>query len=329
MSVYLQAIGFYFPEKCLTNETLSELHPEWSAEKIAKKTGIQRRYLSSDGETAADLAVKAAENLFAQGIDRQKVDFVVLCTQSPDYFLPTTACILQDRLGLSNECGAFDYNMGCSGYVYGLGIAKGLIASGQARNILLLTSETYTKYLHPDDKSCWTIFGDGAAASLVSADRMNGGFNAKILQCSYKTIGSDYQYLIIRDGASRNPKRSTDPQYSYLFMDGKAIFDFSAEAVPKEIAGNITRNGYIIDDIDYLILHQANFYMMNMVRIRTGIPAEKLLVDLEDGGNTVSSTIPIALKRWSTNHDIQSGCKMALCGFGVGLSIASTMLVFE
>lgn len=329
MSAYLQAIGFYFPDKCLTNDNLSEQHPEWSAEKIAKKTGIQRRYLSSDGETAADLAVKAAENLFCQGIDRGKVDFIVLCTQSPDYFLPTTACILQERLGLSERCGAFDFNLGCSGYVYGLGIAKGLIASGQARNVLLLTAETYTKYLYPEDKSCRTIFGDGAAASLISSERMEGGFNAHILQNSYRTIGRDYGYLIVQNGAARNPLRNEASEGSYLFMDGKAIFDFSAEAVPEEIRANVVQNGFKMEDIDYLVLHQANLYMMNFVRLRSGLDAEKLVVDLEDGGNTVSSTIPIALKRWSMNHDIKPGCKVALCGFGVGLSVASTMLVFD
>lgn len=326
---YLQAVDYCFPEHCLTNDDLSQAHPEWSAEKIAKKTGIQRRYISADGETAADLAVKAAERLFAQGIDRRSVDFVILCTQSPDYFLPTTACILQERLGLSENCGAFDFNLGCSGYVYGLGIAKGLIVSSQARNVLLLTAETYTKYLHPEDKSCRTIFGDGAAASLVSSERMDGGFNARILQGSYKTIGRDYEYLIVRDGASRNPVHHNDAESGFLYMDGKAIFDFSAEAVPAEIAANVTLNGFEMEDIDYLVLHQANLYMMNIVRMRSGIPAEKLVVDLEDGGNTVSSTIPIALKRWSMNHDIKPGCKMALCGFGVGLSVASTMLAFE
>ncbi len=329
MSAYLQAIGFYFPGHCLTNEDLSEQHPEWSAEKIARKTGIQRRYLSSDDETAADMAVKAAENLFSQGIDRHEVDFIVLCTQSPDYFLPTTACILQERLGLSQQCGAFDFNLGCSGYVYGLGIAKGLIVSGQAHNVLLLTAESYTKYLHPEDKSCRTIFGDGAAASLISSERMEGGFNAAILQNSYRTIGRDYEYLIVRDGAARNPVRSEDSEGSYLFMDGKAIFDFSAEAVPEEIAANLAINGYGMEDVDYLVLHQANLYMMNIVRMRSGLPAEKLVVDLEDGGNTVSSTIPIALKRWSGNHDFKPGCKIVLCGFGVGLSVACTMLAFE
>lgn len=326
---YLQAVDFYFPERCLTNDDLSQDHPEWSAEKIAKKTGIQRRYLSADGETAADLAVKAAERLFAQGIDRKSVDYLILCTQSPDYFLPTTACILQERLGLSENCGAFDFNLGCSGYVYGLGIAKGLIVSGQAKRVLLLTAETYSKYLHLEDKSCRTIFGDGASASLLTADRMEDGLNARILQSSFRTFGNGFENLIVRNRASRNPVSDVDSMDNYLFMDGKAIFDFSAESVPVVIEENVSINGYQMTDVDYFILHQANLYMMNIVRLRSGIPADKFIVDLEDGGNTVSSTIPVALSRWTRRHECQEGEKICLCGFGVGLSIASIMLMID
>ena len=329
MKAYLQAIGFHFPEYCLTNDILSRQHPEWSADKISKKTGIQRRYITSEEETAADLATKAAENLFSQGIDRSCVDFIILCTQSPDYYLPTTACIIQERLKLSEKCGAFDFNLGCSGFVYGLGIAKGLIVSGQAKNVLLLTAETYSKYLNPEDKSCRTLFGDAAAATLVTAERMDNGFNASILQSSFKTIGKDYQYLIVRDGGARNHITHIDSEDRFLYMDGKAIFDFSAESVPKELSSNIALNGYQMEDVDYFILHQANLYMMNIIRMRCGFPADKHIIDLQDGGNTVSSTIPIALKRWSHGRVMTPGTKMSLCGFGVGLSVACVMLSFE
>ncbi len=335
---YLQAIAYYYPEKCLTNEDISRLHPEWSADKISSKTGIYKRYLSSTDETAVDMAEKAALRLFKEfKIDKKSIDFIVLCTQSPDYYLPTSACILQDRLGLSENCGAFDYNLGCSGYVYGLGLTKGLIETGQAQNVLLITSETYTKYLHPDDKSCQTIFGDAAAASLITLEKHVGWLNAEILKSAYRTIGAQYRDLIVENGASRHPKvidekveLNEDGSFKYcannLFMDGKSIFDFSSLIVPQVVEQTLVKNGISKDDVDWYIFHQANKFMLNFARMRCGAPQEKFVVDLEDGGNTVSSTIPIVMKRMMDNNRLTLGQTLLLCGFGVGLSVAGIML---
>lgn len=340
MKAYLQNISYYYPEKCLTNEELSALHPEWSAEKISKKTGIYKRYLSSDGETAVDMAEKAASRLFEEHhVDKATIDFVILCTQSPDYFLPTSACILQDRLGLSEDCGAYDYDLGCSGYVYGLGMAKGLIESGQAKNVLLLTSETYTKYIHPQDKSCKTIFGDGASASLITSEKHDGGMNAVILQPSYRTLGSKYHTLIVKNGASRHPEYDGFDELAddgtfvqnanNLFMDGKEIFEFSAIRVPELLYKNLEINGMSLDEVDLFVFHQANQYMLNFVKMKCKLPAEKFVMDLADGGNTVSSTIPIVLSKMHKDGKIVKGQSMALSGFGVGLSIANVILKSE
>lgn len=335
---YLQAISYYYPDKCLTNEDITRMHPEWSADKISGKTGIYKRYLSAEDETAVDMAEKAALRLLDEyKIDKREIDFIILCTQSPDYYLPTSACILQDRLGLSESCGAFDYNLGCSGYVYGLGLAKGLIATGQAQNVLLITSETYTKYLHPEDKSCQTIFGDAAAASLITAVKHDGWLNAEILQSSYKTIGAQYRDLIVENGASRRSKATDekvelneDGSFKYcannLFMDGKSIFDFSSLTVPQVVEQTLVKNGITKDDVDWYIFHQANKFMLNFARMRCGVPQEKFVVDLEDGGNTVSSTIPIVMKRMMDNNRLAQGQTLLLCGFGVGLSIAGVVL---
>ena len=198
MKAFIKDIAYYLPEKVLTNEQIAEMFPEWSAEKVANKVGINERHISAADETATDMAYKAAEALFAQGIDRSCVDFVLLCTQSGDYFLPSSACLLQDRLGLSKHCGALDFNLGCSGYEYGLAMAKGLIMAGIAKNILLLTAETYTKYIHPQDKGNRTIFGDGASASLISTE----GF-AEIGEFSLGTDGSGANNLIVKTGAAR------------------------------------------------------------------------------------------------------------------------------
>ncbi len=191
----IKAISYYLPEKIVTNEELVEEFPEWTVDKIASKVGVSRRHIASDTETAMDLSVKAAEQLFNenQDISRESVDFVILCTQSPDYFLPSSACIVQSRLGLMTTCGAFDYNLGCSGYIYGLAVAKGLICTGIASNILLLTAETYSKYLHRKDKGNRTIFGDAATATVIS----NDGF-AEIGDFALGTDGSGAKNLIGR-----------------------------------------------------------------------------------------------------------------------------------
>jgi 3-oxoacyl-[acyl-carrier-protein] synthase III len=337
IKAYLQAISYYFPEECLSNEKLSEMHPEWSVEKIAAKTGIFNRYVSAPDETAGDMAIKAAVNLFeGYQIDKEDIDFVLLCTQSPDYFLPTTACIIQENIGLSKKCGALDFNLGCSGFVYGLGLAKGLIISEQAKNVLLITSETYTKHIHPLDKSNKTIFGDGAAACLISAEQTDSFWNAEILKFSYYTNGAGFDKLILKNGGLRNRLvgKSADifedevfvSNDDYLFMDGKAIFDFTAFEVPNLISDNLSKNELHISEVDLFIFHQANKYMLNFVRNRCKIPDSKFYINLGDGGNTVSSTIPIALKRANIDSPFTKNMKVLLCGFGVGLSIASVML---
>lgn len=334
--VYLQTISYYFPSNCLNNEEISSNHPEWSVEKISSKIGINNRYISSPNETAVDMAEKAANRMFEEyGINKNIIDFILLCTMTPDYFLPASACVLQNRLGLREECGAFDYNLGCSGFVYGLGIAKGLITTGQAKNVLLITSDTFTRYVHPEDKSCQTLFGDAASASLITDSELEGLLNAEILTSVYKTIGAQYKDLIVENGAFRNPTYKDTEFFinedgtlksgpNYVSMDGKAIFDFSAQIVPLVVDQTLVKNGLQKSDIDWFVFHQANKFLLNFARTRCSIPPEKFIIDLEDGGNTISCTIPIALKRMIAN--IQSKDKLLLCGFGVGLSVAGVVL---
>ena len=147
MGAYIKAISYYLPERIVTNEDLVAEFPEWDVEKVYNKVGVKERHLAAETETAGDLAEKAALKLFEEyQVSPSDIDFLLLCTQSPDYRLPSTACILQDRLGIPTSAGAFDYDLGCSGCIYGMAVAKGLIAAGLASNVLLLTAETYTKY---------------------------------------------------------------------------------------------------------------------------------------------------------------------------------------
>lgn len=332
MKAYINAVSYYLPEKVLTNEELVSEFPEWSVEKIANKVGISQRHISASGETAGDMAVKAAEKLFREhDIDRKQIDFVVLCTQSPDYFLPSTACVLQHRLGLSTSCGAFDIDLGCSGYEYGLAIAKGFIVAGIARNVLLLTSETYTKYIHPQDKGNRTIFGDGATATLVSTSGV-----AEICDFSLGTDGAGADSLIVKSGASRNPDVLNDLTFDetgnlysgdYLYMDGKAIFDFTSDAVPAMVDDVLKKNNMSLENVDLVIFHQANKYMINYLRKLLDIDKERFFVCLEDVGNTVSSTIPIALCEAQKEDRLHGNVLIA--GFGVGFSWGATILKYE
>jgi len=329
MEAYIKAISYYLPEKVVTNEQLVEEFPEWSVDKIAKKVGINERHIAADDETAGDMAYKAAEKLIQEnGIKRDSIDFVLLCTQSPDYFLPSTSCIIQSRLGLPTKCGAFDFNLGCSGYEYGLAVAKGLIVSGVAKNILLLTAETYNKHIHPKDKGNRTIFGDGASASLISSD----GF-AKIGEFVLGSDGSGYDRLIHKTGAMRHyqplndfheDENGTPLSSDHLYMDGKAIFDFTSDIVPPMIEETLAKHQLTMEDVDLFVFHQANRYMINYLRKLMEIDKDKFYVFMETVGNTVSSTIPIALCEAKKEGKLHGN--VVLAGFGVGLSYGATII---
>lgn len=328
MKAFIKDIAYYLPEAVLTNEQIAEMFPEWSAEKVANKVGITERHISAADETATDMAYKAAEALFAQGIDRSCVDFVLLCTQSGDYFLPSSACLLQDRLGLSKHCGALDFNLGCSGYEYGLAMAKGLIMAGIAKNILLLTAETYTKYIHPRDKGNRTIFGDGASASLISTE----GF-AEIGEVVVGTDGSGAENLIVRSLGARHKELLNDLRISeedglvsgdHLYMHGGNVFDFTADVVPPMVEELLRKSGLQQDDVDLWIFHQANKYMINYLRKLLEIDKEKFYLYMEHVGNTVSSTIPIAMVEARREGRLHGN--VLLAGFGVGLSWGGVML---
>ena len=328
MKAYIKDIAYYLPENVLTNEQIAERFPEWSAEKVAGKVGITERHIAADDETATDMAQKAAQQLFAQGVDKSQIDFVLLCTQSQDYFLPSSACILQDKLGLSKDCGAFDFNLGCSGYEYGLAVAKGLIVAGIAKNILLLTAETYTKYIHPQDKGNMTIFGDGASATLVSTE----GF-AQIGKVVVGTDGSGAENLIVRTSAARHKalanntvqdEDGTVVSDDHLYMHGGNVFNFTADVVPDMVEKLLNKSGLQQDDIDLWVFHQANKYMINYLRKLLDINKEKFYIFMEKVGNTVSSTIPIALCEARKEDKLHGN--VLLAGFGVGLSWGGVML---
>lgn len=324
MKTFIKALAYTLPENEVTNEQLVKEFPEWNVDKIADKVGINTRFVASENETSSDLAVKAAEKLFLENpnINKEDIDFVLFCTQSPDYFLPTSACIIQNKLGLPITCGALDFNLGCSGYIYGLSLAKGLILGGIANNVLLLTGETYSKYLHPKDKGNRTIFGDAGSATLISTE----GF-AEIGNFSLGTDGKGAENLIVKTGGLRCKSPMNDLTFDekanptssdYLYMNGSEIFNFTIEAVPELVKNTLLKNRLTNDEIEGFVFHQANKFMLNFLRKKLKIKEEKFHYYMSEVGNTVSSTVPIVLYEKLKNRELHGN--ILLGGFGVGYS---------
>lgn len=332
MHAQITAIEYYLPANAVTNEDLAAAFPEWTAAKLFAKTGIAERRLAAPDQCSSDLAVEAAGKLFGSGVCRPAdVDYILLCTQSPDYFLPTTACLLQDRLGIPQSAGALDFNLGCSGYVYGLGLAKGLIETGQARKVLLITAETYSKFMAPCDKSVRPLFGDAAAATLVSA----GDAGETIGPFVFGTDGSGGVNLMVRQGGMRAyAGGATGPGCAaenpagpgILYMNGPEIFNFTLRAVPAAVSQVVSRAGREKGDIDLFVFHQANQFMLDHLRSKLAIPQEKFYVALRHCGNTVSSSIPIALHCAAAEGRLRKGQLAMLVGFGVGYSWGATLV---
>ena len=334
VEAYIKDIAYYLPKKIVTNEEIVNDFPEWSVEKITDKVGVRKRHIAAENETATDMAIQAAETLFSQYIVSKKdIDYILLCTQSPDYHLPPSACIVQSRLGLRKDIGALDFDLGCSGYVYGLSLAKGLVVAGIAQNVLLLTSETYNKYIHPKDKGNRTIFGDGASACVISTEGI-----AKIGDFVLGTDGEGAENLIVKTGCSRHPEKANDLIFEeksgnpissdHLFMDGSEIFAFTLMNVPKLLKKTIAKNNLTNDDVGLYVLHQANKYMLDYLKKKTKIENKKFYYCLENFGNTVSSSIPIALVEALKDGSISKEKIVLLAGFGVGYSWAGTALYF-
>jgi 3-oxoacyl-[acyl-carrier-protein] synthase-3 len=335
MRAAITGIEYHLPATVLSSSDLAAEFPAWSVEKIEAKIGISERRIAAPGECSSDLAVEAARKLFATGrFSPETIDYILLCTQSPDYFLPTTACLVQDRLGIPTTAGALDYNLGCSGFVSGLGLAQGLVETGQARRVLLLTAETYSKFIHPRDKSVRSLFGDAAAATVVEAVEST---EPSIGPFVYGTDGAGARNLIVPTGGMRcHPSEESAREFEdesgnrrtgdSLYMNGAEIFNFTLRAIPAAVDELLRRSGKTTADIDLFVFHQANQYMLEHLRKRLKIAQERFHISMRHCGNTVSSTIPIALKHACADGSLQAGKLVMLVGFGVGYSWTAALV---
>lgn len=316
-------IAIHLPARVETNEELKIEFPSWEMDVIYEKTGIAARHIAAPDECASDLAVAAARKLFEQHeVEPKSIDFLLLCTQTPDYPLPTTACLLQDRLGLRTSVGALDFNLGCSGFVYGLSLADGLIRTGAARRVLLITAETYSKYIHPTDRSLRTIFGDAAAATLIEASD-----EPTLNAFQFGTDGAGANTLLVAKGGARKPEQAIKPRHRHrwpsdLYMDGPSLISFTVGAVPQLVDNILAAAQLDRSDIDLYLLHQATFKLLDQLRERLGLTLEQMPMALERVGNTVSSTLPILIEQLRRERRLHEGRPNLLVGFGVGWSWA-------
>lgn len=332
----IAAIKSHVPDLQVGNKALAEIG-KWDAETIYEKTGISVRRFARESECASDLGVAAAEKLFDNGDCRpEDIDFLLFCTQTPDYLLPATACLIQDRLGLKRSCGALDFSLGCSGFVYGLALAKGVIETGLAENLLLITADTYTKLLHPSDFGVRAVFGDGAAATLIrGVDADYEGIGPFV----FGTDGRGAQELMVPAGGMRMPitqdtwiEREVEPGVfrspRNLYMNGPEIFSFTLKTIPGLVNALLTKCKMASADVDYFIFHQASRLVLDHLRKKMRIPEEKFSINLESSGNTVSSTIPMAMEASLEKGRLRQGFKIMLVGFGVGYSWGAAMVRF-
>lgn len=320
MGIKISAIEYYLPAKTLSNEYLVETFG-FDPAFIQAKLGISERRQAETQESCHTMAHEAATKLIHnQKIAPDSIDLLIVVTQNPDYRLPNVAPLLQTSLGLRNDLAGLDISLGCSGFVYALAVAKGLMTTCGFQHALIITSDPYSKIIAPNDRTTVTLFGDAAAAVLLEAHEAE-----QVGEFDFGTDGSGAGALMVGTGGSKNPRPSANEQDNFLFMDGRAIYTFMMKRVPLSVDRVLKSNGLTMAEVDFFVFHQASKYMLDSLRERMKIPQEKMVYEMNFCGNTVSSSIPIALRSLLADSENTGKCAV-LSGFGVGLSWASVII---
>jgi 3-oxoacyl-[acyl-carrier-protein] synthase-3 len=332
--IAIEAISYAFPARAVSNDELKAENPDWDFDRLVKRTGVLSRWVAAEGETALDLALRACEQLSAEGRLRpDEIDAVIFCTQTPDYVMPPNSCLLHGKLALKPSVFTFDFNLACSGYIYGLQLASSLILSGAASRVLFATADTYTRHIHPKDRATRCLFGDGGAVSIIAGS--SDGRGIRDIRCG--TSGRHSGKFMIPAGGMRLPRscetsRETEDESGnvrtaeHIRMDGLGVLSFFNATVPGAVREVVARNNISMEDIDIFVFHQASQLALDGLRSTLGLPLEKVIYDLADTGNLVSASIPVALKRAMESGRVKSGQRALLCGFGVGLSWGTALV---
>jgi len=329
---FIEGIDYVLPSRIVANAELAKLHPNWQMEQVAIRTGVTERHWCAEHETALDLGEAAVRKLMARlALGPDAIDAILFCTQTPDHVMPPNACLLQHRLGLTTALAALDFSLACSGFIYGLYLAKALVTSGSANRVLLVTAETYSKWMHPDDRGPITLFGDGAAATLITAGR--GGIG----QVHTRTDGVGGPAFMVPAGGARQPSSPqtclpvADPSGNVrtaenIYMDGGAVLDFVKKEIPGFVRQLLTASGQEMEAVDLAIFHQGSQMTLDVLHKALRIPPQKQFSNLAKVGNTVSASIPIAIRAAEEAGVLKPGMQLLVTGFGVGLSWGGCLL---
>ena len=328
MKPRIDSIAYALPDAVVTNQTLRENHPQWDFDHLEDRTGVFERRIAGPGETALDLVEQACK-----GIDLDGVDGLIFCTSTPDHPIPSNACLLHGRLGLAQNVLALDINMGCSGYVYSLEVARSLIQSGTAKKILLATGDTYSQFINAGDRATRVLFGDGAAVSIIARSDDDRG----IVDISLGSSGKHYDRFMVPAGGARQPlseatsietidKSGNVRTPENITMDGFGVLSFFNGTIPGEVLALLKKNNLDIESPDLFVFHQASRVALDSIARALKIPDGKMVRNMDKVGNLVSASVPVALKMALDDGQASPGDLVVLCGFGVGLSWATALV---
>jgi 3-oxoacyl-[acyl-carrier-protein] synthase-3 len=316
MGLQIIGTGSYVPDNVVTNDQLKQTHgfdPEW----IEQRSGIQQRRHLPAGLATSDMAAEAsAKAMKSAGVKPEDIDLLVLGTFTPDHFCPSTACLVQDRLGL--EVPAFDVSAACSGFMYALATAGQYIATGNAKTALVIGADTNSRFMNPLDQRVYPLFGDGAGAAIVT----KGGRGQGLLRYQLGADGGGGSLLVIPGGGTREPTSAEMIQAGdqYVKMDGRQVFKWAVRALSDTVALVLKEAGLSVDDVSLYLLHQANIRIIDAAVDQLGIPKDKVFNNIQRYGNTSGGSIPIALDEAFRAGRIKPGDTLMMCGFGAGLT---------
>ena len=334
MRLSIKSIAYYLPETIISNEDLKSENPKWDIDKVANKSGVNSRHIASQDETAYDLALKACSAMIEER-NLDDLDGIIFCTQSPDYIMPSNSFLLHRDLGLGRNVFCFDFNHACTGYIYSLKMAQAFMQSNMAEKILLINADTYSKYINLKDRSTRALFGDAAAVTLVEKENDGTG----IIDINVGSDGAGWDKFWIEAGGLRLPKSNETVKESKdhrgniktkedISMDGIGVWSFINSVAPNQIKLMLERNSISIDEIDQIIFHQASQMTLDSVIRSLKLDKNKVFINIGNVGNTVSASIPIALKDAIDAGKVKRGSKILLSGFGVGLSYGSVLMEY-
>ena len=321
--IRIAGIGTCVPLRRFDNVTETSEFTEDEVKKVVALAGVNARRLADDSMCSSDLCVAAANKIIdSLQWERDSIAALIMVTQSPDYLLPSTSCVIHKDLELSDKCAAFDVGLGCSGYPYGLWLAAMMLTSGKLRRVLVLHGETPGRFSDKSDRSVSLLFGDSGSATALEAiepDRSEEWF------FKLHTDGTGYKDMIIEAGGFRN-RFSDDPQKNFVRMNGANIFNFTIKRVPPLIQDTLALSNMSVDDIDYFIFHQSNQFIIKHLLKKCKIPGDKVPMTLNEYGNTGGPSIPLTITKGGIIRPVDKALKMMLLGYGVGLSWGSVLI---